>query len=258
MKASAKPPDYSQYRKPSGVSLFEENQMLRAQIEQQKKQIADYKKLIRLYEEAERLAIIQRFAAKSEKSKFQLDFFDEAELEQSLSELEAQIIKEEAQQVPVKQKPRKQRQPLSPDLPRVRVELRLSEKEKAGASHTFFSKVKEELDIIPAKVQVIEYWQEKAVFDADHVNNPIVAAKRPVHPLGKSIASTGLLAHILVAKYADALPLYRLESIFKRYGGNINRTTMANWIIRLNPVFMPLIKLLKAHQLDCDYLQADD
>jgi hypothetical protein len=79
-----------------------------------------------------------------------------------------------------------------------------------------------------------------------------------VHPLGKCIASVPLLAYILVAKYADALPLYRLEKILGRYGGNLSRTAMANWIIRLDEVFKPLINLLHEQQLSGDYLQADE
>ena len=129
--------------------------------------------------------------------------------------------------------------------------------EKQGAVKTFFTKVKEELDVIPAQAQVIEYWQEKAVFDTE-TEQQIIAAQRPVHPLGKCIASVHLLAYILVSKYADALPLYRLEHILKRYGGSITRTTMANWIIRLDDVFKPLINLLRERQLEGDYLQADE
>ncbi|MEW8013858.1 MAG: IS66 family transposase [Candidatus Sedimenticola endophacoides] len=67
-----------------------------------------------------------------------------------------------------------------------------------------------------------------------------------------------LLAYILVAKYSDALPLYRLEKILARYGGNISRSAMANWIIRLTGVFQPLINLLHEHQLSGDYLQGDE
>ena len=66
------------------------------------------------------------------------------------------------------------------------------------------------------------------------------------------------LAYILIAKYADALPLYRLEKIIARYGGNISRTAMANWIIRLETVLKPLISLMQAHQRQGDYLQADE
>ena len=234
-----------------------------AQLASQKKQIAYYEKIIRLYEEAERLSKIQRFAQSSEKSKLQFNIFDEAELDQAISDLQNQIEKEEAEasvegSEPQKRKPRKKREGLSPDLPRVRVDLPLSDEEKAGATNTFFTKVKEELDIIPAKAQVIEYWQEKAVFGDEIGDNTIVSAKRPVHPLGKSIASIGLLAYVIVSKYADALPLYRLENILKRYGGSISRTTMANWIIRLDSILMPLINLLREHQLSANYLQADE
>ncbi|WP_419617688.1 IS66 family transposase, partial [Thiolapillus sp.] len=110
----------------------------------------------------------------------------------------------------------------------------------------------------PAQARVIEYWQEKAVFDTPEGEITVKVAARPIHPLGKCLASVQLLAWILVAKYADALPLYRLEGILKRHGGQISRTTMANWIIRLDDVFKPLINLLREQQLDGDYLQADE
>jgi len=207
------------------LKLLEENRLLKAQVQQlesqfkdrvvdYEKQLQGYEALIKLYEEAERLAKIQKFAASSEKSKFQFDVFDEAELEQALSDLEDQIDTEEAQQEnrPARKKSRKKRTGFSPDLPRVRVELTLSDEEKAGATNTFFSRVKEELDIIPAQAQIIEYWQEKAVFGDEIGENTIVSAKRPVHPLGKSIASIALLAYVIVSKYADALPLVRPEN----------------------------------------------
>ena len=215
--------------------------------------IAEQQKLLRLMEEQLRLARQRRFGASSEKVSFQGDFFDEAELEVALSDVEAQLP-DEAPSKP----PRKKREGFSDRLPRIQIHLPLSDEEKAGASKTFFAKVKEELDIIPAKAQIIEYWQEKAVFEGENGESMIKAAARPVHPLGKCMASVQLLAYILVAKYADALPLYRLEQILQRYGGSISRTTMANWIIRLDDVFKPLINLLREHQLGGDYLQADE
>ncbi len=222
-------------------------------LEQKDHIIAEQQKLLRLMEEKLRLAKLQRFGVSSEKHPFQVDFFDEAELEIALSDLEQQLPEDQS---PPK-RARKQRAGFSDKLPRVRVELSLSEEEKQGAVKTFFTKVKEELDIIPAQAQVIEYWQEKAVFETE-TEQQIIAAQRPAHPLGKCIASVRLLAYILVSKYADALPLYRLERILKRYGGAITRTTMANWIIRLDDVFKPLIKLMREHQLEGDYLQADE
>jgi len=213
-------------------------------------------KLVKLLEEELRLARQRRFGSSSEKLPFQGDFFDEAELEQALSDVEQQLA--EASEPPRRKAPRKKREGFSDKLPRVRIDIALSDEEKAGASRTFFAKVKEELDIVPAKTQVIEYWQEKAVFEDEHGEQTIQAAARQPHPLGKCIASVALLAYILVAKYADGLPLYRLEKILARYGGNISRTAMANWIIRLDEVFRPLINLMQEHQRSADYLQADE
>ena len=221
-------------------------------LEQKDHIIREQQLLLKLLEEKLRLSRLQRFGASSEKLSFQVDFFDEAELEVALSDLEAQLPED-----PSPKKPCKKRKGFSDQLPRIRVDLILTDEEKAGADKTFFTKVKEELDIVPAQARVIEYWQEKAVFEQGG-EQQMVAAQRSPHPLGKCIASVQLLAYILISKYADALPLYRLEKILKRYGGDITRTTLATWIIRLDDVFKPLINLMREHQLSGDYLQADE
>jgi transposase len=225
-------------------------------LEQKDHIIEEQRKLLRLMEEKLRLAQIRRFGASSEKQPHMGDLFDEAELEAALDDIEAQLPPDETSPLPRQR--RKPRQRFSDQLPRVQIHLTLSDEQKAGASKTFFTKVKEELDIVPAQARVLEYWQEKAVFDDDTGGQRIETAGRPIHPLGKCIASVQLLAYLLVAKYADALPLYRLEQILKRYGGAITRTTMANWVIRLDDVFKPLINLLREHQLGGDYLQVDE
>ncbi len=61
------------------------------------------------------------------------------------------------------------------------------------------------------------------------VHDRPLAAARPVHPLGKCTATTSLLAYIITSKYADGLPLYRLEHMLKRLGHEISRTSMAHW-----------------------------
>ena len=221
-------------------------------LEQKDHIIREQQQLLKLLEEKLRLSRLQRFGASSEKLSFQVDFFDEAELEVALSDLEAQLPEDHSPK-----KPCKKRKGFSDQLPRIRVDLILTDEEKAGADKTFFTKVKEELDIVPAQARVIEYWQEKAVFEQGG-EQQMVAAQRSPHPLGKCIASVQLLAYILISKYADALPLYRLEKILKRYGGDITRTTLATWIIRLDDVFKPLINLMREHQLSGDYLQADE
>ena len=117
---------------------------------------------------------------------------------------------------------------------------------------------KEELDIIPAQVRAIEHMQEKAVFSDGHGKRTIITAAKPAHPLGKAIASISLLVYIIISKYADGLPLYRLEGILKRYGGEITRTTLANWLIRLSSELQPVVNLLEEHQLSSDYMQGDE
>jgi transposase len=151
-------------------------------IEDHKHIIKEQQKLLKLMEEKLRLARQKRFGASNEKLPFQGDFFDEAELEVALGDIEQQIEEQEKS----KPKRRKHREVFSGKLPRVRVEIPLSEQEKARANQTFFAKVKEELDIIPGKARVLEYWQAKAVFDEPDGSQRIQAASRPIHPLGNA------------------------------------------------------------------------
>ncbi|GAB3214482.1 IS66 family transposase [Pseudaeromonas pectinilytica] len=210
---------------------------------------------ILLLEELLRLRRIQRFAASSEKL-HQLQLFDEAELEADIDALLAQLPDDLPQTPEPKAKTRRQRG-FSASLLRERIELTLSDEQKAGASKVFFTKVKEELQFIPAQLKVLEIWQEKAVFERDG-EEVILAANRPVHPLGKCIATPSLLGYIITSKYADGLPLYRLEQMFKRLGQEVSRTSMAHWIIRLDEVFQPLMNLLREEQNHATYLQADE
>ena len=213
-------------------------------------------------EEYLRLERARSYGRSSEKHPGQGHLFDEAELEGDRDDSEGAL-----DDVPDTTEPKKKtgnggRKPLSPKIPREQVHITLSDEAKEGAIDTFFSVVKEELDIVPAKVRVIEYLQEKAVFsttDQDNITKrKIIAAPLPKHPLQGVIGSVGLLAYIIVAKYCDGLPLYRLENILQRYGGSITRTTMANWVIRLSVELQPLLNLMREHQLSHSYLQADE
>ncbi len=242
------------------VALAVKDQILEEKNEVHQKHLGDKNhiileqgKRIVLLEEYLRLATVQKFGASSEKLAFQSDLFDEAEIEVALSELEEQLPEEDR----VRPQKKKRKRGFSDKLQRVQIHLTLSDEEKDGATKTFFTKVKEELEFIPAQVKVLEYWQEKAVFNIDG-EDVIVAAQRPAHPLGKCFASPALLAYIIASKYADGLPLYRLEGMLKRYGGDISRSNMAHWIVRLQDVFQPLINLIREVQLEGNYLQADE
>lgn len=217
-------------------------------IARQRQIIAEQQKRIALLEEQIRLQRAKRFGRSSEQSSQQLSLFDEPEAVD-----ETPIITPP----PAKEKRRRGRKGLSADLPRQTIYLRLSDEEKAGATDTFFVKVKEELDITPAKVQVLEYLQEKAVF-VESGKRRVVEAERPRHPLGKASVSIAFLAYLIVAKYGDALPLYRLEGIFTRYGGSVTRTTLARWLIQLSLQLQPLINLMRDEQLAGEYIQGDE
>ena len=71
----------------------------------------------------------------------------------------------------------------------------------------------------------------------------VVIAPPPAQIIPKGIATPGLLAHVAVSKYADALPLYRQERIFERYGIEISRSTMAGWMVMVAESANPVMDL---------------
>jgi len=97
----------------------------------------------------------------------------------------------------------------------------------------------EQLDIIPAKVKVLRHLCQK--YACPCCKSYIVSAKKPKQPIEKSIASAGLLAHIVTGKYADALPLYRQVSILERSGITLDRTSLANWMIHCGDLVQSII-----------------
>ena len=182
-------------------------------IEQKSVVIAEQKQRIALLEEYLRLDKQRRFGASSEKNTQQSELFNEAELAACEPPADEADPGDESDPTPepVRTTP-PGRKPLSKRLPRVQVHIDLSDKDKAGALDTFYVLAREELDIVPAQVRVIEYLQQKAVF-AKGETRQIKAATLPRHPIPKSLASVDLLAFVIVSKYMDGLPLYRLVSI---------------------------------------------
>ncbi|XNS81319.1 hypothetical protein AB6D09_006845 [Vibrio cyclitrophicus] len=100
------------------------------------------------------------------------------------------------------------REPLPKGLPREQTFLYLTDEDKTGAKSTFFAKVKEELDIVPAKIRVLEYMQEKAVFDDKDETQYVITNSLPKHPLPSSLRSISgsLVANVITSKYVDGLP----------------------------------------------------
>jgi len=260
------------------AELFEKAQRvdeLTQTVELKSEVITSLKQRIQVLEEALRLSRNKRFAPSSEQSG-QISLFDEAEVESTIAldaiadeaaldsdayaDLDADTTEFDVIE-PAKPKQKPGRKPFASNLPREQIFITLSDEEKAGAVSTFFTKVKEELDIIPAKVRVLEYMQEKAVFLDTHQPEQarrIIAAPLPKHPVPGAMGSINLMCYVLVSKYCDGLPLYRQESILARYGGELGRATLANWIISLARPLQALVNLIRDHQLAGNIIMADE
>ncbi len=207
------------------------------------------------------LALARRYAASSERlSPDQIGLFDEAELEgETESDIDA-LADDEDITVAAHRRKKRGRKPLPEHLPRIDVVHELAEDERRcdhdGQLLAEIGEViSEQLDIVPAKIQVTRHIRKKYACDCGQC---IKTAPLPAQPIPKSMASPGLLAHITVSKYQDALPLYRQETILKRIGVDIPRATMANWMIRAGHLVQPLINLLQDRLLSHDIVQMDE
>jgi len=86
----------------------------------------------------------------------------------------------------------------------------------------------------------------------------LTQAPVPAHVIDKGLATTGLLAHVLVSKYADHQPLYRQEGIYARAGVALARSTLAQWVGACGVQLQPLVDALKAELLGRPVLSADE
>jgi len=226
-----------------------------ARNEQLSAQNQRYKAQVLTLQEQLNLALARRYAASSEKiSPDQYRLFDEAETDTEVAWEDDKII------VPAHSRKKGGRKKLPENLPRVEVVHELSGDELIcpfdGATLTEIGAVtSEQLDIIPARIQVIRHTRKQY---ACSCGQSIKTAALPQQPIPKSMASPGLLAHITVSKYQDALPLYRQETILRRIGVDIPRVTMANWMIQVGILIQPLINLLRDRLLEYDIIQMDE
>ncbi|MFA5530643.1 MAG: IS66 family transposase [Thiohalomonadaceae bacterium] len=206
------------------------------------------------------ILLAKRFGPSSEKSHSdQLGLFNEAE--SAIDAKDTPEATEETVTVPSHDRKKPGRKPLPDYIERVEVLHDLPEAEKVcphdgTALERIGEEVSEQLDVIPAKVQVLRHIRPK--YACPCCREGIKTAKLPPQPIPKSIASPGLLAHVCTAKYADALPLYRQESILQRAGVELPRATLAGWMLKLGDLVLPLINLLRDHLLGDDYLQMDE
>jgi transposase len=117
-----------------------------------------------------------------------------------------------------------------------------------------------QIEFFPGHFGRIENVQVKyACKHCQQSDNPqITLAPKPPAPIDKGMAGPGLLAFVMTSKYADHLPLYRLESIFSRNGFEIDRSTMSVWAGDVADLLGPLYKLMVRRVLESHVIATDD
>lgn len=150
---------------------------------------------------------------------------------------------------PKRSKPHRNRGHLPKHLPRIEHVIEPEEKTCsccAGELHVIGEDESEQLDIIPAKLQVIVTRRPR--YGCRACEGAVVQALAPDRPITGGMATPGFLAHVLVSKYADHCPLYRQSEILTRSGIELDRSTLASWVGKicwwLRPVYDHLMETL--------------
>jgi transposase len=115
--------------------------------------------------------------------------------------------------------------------------------------------VSEILEYVPERFKVIRQVRPKLACAGCE---RIVQAEAPSRPIQRGVAGPGLLAHVLVSKYCDHLPLYRQSEIYAREGVELERSTLADWVGGTSRLLEPLVEVLRRHVMAGGKLHADD
>jgi transposase len=227
-------------------------------IEASQAELTSYKeKYARLIEDI-RLAKQQRFAPTSEKNVLQPDIFDEAGVELPDEVKEQLEIEINVDSYTRKKRPIRRRLPAY--LPREVVMHDIPETEKiCGCGEHLVrigEEVSEQLKYIPAKVSVIQHVRPKYACKPCQENVKI--APMPLLLLPKCIATPELVAHTIISKYCDHIPLYRQESIWERMEIDMPRSSLCGWVLKVAELCEPLVKQLQKNIIAYDYAQADE
>jgi transposase len=152
------------------------------------------------------------------------------------------------------------RQPLPAHLPRRRVEVDMPDADRlcpCGHMKTRIGEsVAEKLEYEPASFVVIETVRAK--YACPQCHEGVVEAPAPPQAVEKGLAGEGLLAHVVVSKYVDHLPLYRLSGIFAREGVELARSTLCDWVAEVATALAPIGEQLHREITAATYLQTDD
>jgi len=203
-----------------------------------------------------KLAQQRRFTRSSESNVLQMELqFDEAEA------VTPEELPQEDNTITVtytRSKPK--RRTLPDDLPREIIEHDIPEHDKQCAcgcmKQRIGEEVTEQLEIIPAVLKIIAHVRPK--YACNRCDESVSIAPMPKLFLPKSMATPSLVAHTLINKYQDHLPLYRQEKIWQRMGVDMPRNTICGWIMNAAEVCAPMRNALMSILLASDYIQADE
>jgi transposase len=230
------------------AELLEQHRSTAQQIEHLKLVIEKYRRMI--------------FGRKSEKLAGQLEQLEfrleELETAQAAEEAAAEAAQPPSTSTASKRRSHPARKPLPEDLPREVVTHLPPHNccpDCGGALRQFGEDVSEQLERIPASFKVIRHVRPKfACAACEHV----VEASAPARPIDRGLAGPALLAHVLVSKYADHLPLYRQSQIYAREGVDLDRSTLAGWVGAASELLAPLVDEIRKHVLAGAKIHADD
>jgi transposase len=228
--------------------------------------LAQHEQLISREREIEHLQLLlaklhrMQFGRKSEKLERQIE-----QLELRLEELESKRSEQEpnapapapdtASSTPVTKPTRRA---LPRHLPRQtrRYEPKETEcPECQGELRKLGEDVSEVLEYVPASFVVIRHVRTKLSCTQCDC---IVQAEAPSRPIASGMAGPGLLAHVLVSKYCDHLPLYRQSEIYTRQDVELERSTLADWVGGASQLLNPLVDALSRYVMAAGKLHADD
>ena len=166
---------------------------------------------------------------------------------------------EERAHVVVQTAKREQRKP-SRELPRKRIEHEPSEQEMTCSCGErkvrIGEEVTERMDYVPSSVFVNEHVRGK--YACKKCQGEVVIGSKPPQIIERGFAETGMLAYIATSKYADHIPLHRLEGIFKRQGATISRSTMCDWLIAAGQALSGLHEAMVKRVLSSRIIWTDD
>jgi transposase len=181
------------------------------------------------------------------------------QMQLTLEDLEASLASQPEHARPAPKEPVAQpiRRPLPDHLPREEITHATACACPAcgGALRPLGEDVSEMLEYVPGSYRVIRHVRPKLSCSQCQ---RIVQVPAPSRPIAKGLAGPGLLAHVLVSKYCDHLPLYRQSQIFRREGIPLERSTLADWVGGASSLLEPLVHALGQHVMAASKLHGDD